>query len=107
MRNSDAVLAAGAIDAMCEQMVAGADQDGDVLVLCGTTLIVWATIPESREVPGLWTIPHTAAGKMPDRRRRATRAACSSTGWIALSGKADPAAVDSAAGAGVVAVRAR
>ena len=41
----------------------GADQDGDVLVLCGTTLIVWATIPEAREVPGLWTIPHTAAGK--------------------------------------------
>ena len=63
VRNGDAVLAAGAIDAVCEQMVAGADQDGDVLVLCGTTLIVWATIPEWREVPGLWTIPHTAAGK--------------------------------------------
>ena len=63
VRNSDAVLAAGAIDAICEQMVGGADQDGDVLVLCGTTLIVWATIPEARQVPGLWTIPHTAAGK--------------------------------------------
>ncbi len=63
VRNSQAVLAAGAIDAVCEQMVAGADEDGDVLVLCGTTLIVWATIPEWREVPGLWTIPHTAAGK--------------------------------------------
>ena len=63
VRNGDAVLAAGAIDAVCEQMVAGADSDGDVLVLCGTTLIVWATIPEWREVPGLWTIPHTAAGK--------------------------------------------
>ena len=33
-----AVLAVGAIDALCEQMVAGADDDGDVLVLCGTTL---------------------------------------------------------------------
>jgi xylulokinase len=63
VRNSQAVLAAGAIDATCEQMVAGADRDGDVLVLCGTTLIVWATIPEAREVPGLWTIPHTAPGK--------------------------------------------
>ena len=63
VRGSDVVLAAGAIDAVCEQMVAGADRDGDVLVLCGTTLIVWATIPEWREVPGLWTIPHTAAGK--------------------------------------------
>jgi xylulokinase len=63
MHDSDAVLAAGAIDAVCEQMVAGADRDGDVLVLCGTTLIVWATIPEARDVPGLWTIPHTAEGK--------------------------------------------
>jgi xylulokinase len=63
VRGSGAVLAAGAIDAVCEQMVAGADQDGDVLVMCGTTLIVWATIPEWREAPGLWTIPHTAPGK--------------------------------------------
>jgi xylulokinase len=63
VHDSDAVLTAGAIDATCEQMVAGADRDGDVLVLCGTTLIVWATIPEFREVPGLWTIPHTAPGK--------------------------------------------
>jgi xylulokinase len=60
---SDAMLAVGAIDALCEQLVAGADHDGDVLVLCGTTLIVWVTIPEHRQVPGLWTIPHTAAGK--------------------------------------------
>jgi xylulokinase len=63
VRGSDAVLAAGAVDALCEQIVAGADNDGDVLVLCGTTLIVWVTIPEYREVPGLWTLPHTAAGK--------------------------------------------
>jgi sugar (pentulose or hexulose) kinase len=58
-----AVLAIGAIDALCEQIVAGADRDGDVLVLCGTTLIVWNTIAEARQVPGLWTIPHTAPGK--------------------------------------------
>jgi xylulokinase len=63
VRGSNAVLAAGAVDALCEQIVAGADKDGDVLVLCGTTLIVWVTIPEYREVPGLWTLPHTAAGK--------------------------------------------
>jgi xylulokinase len=60
---SGAVLGIGAIDALCEQIVAGADRDGDVLVLCGTTLIVWNTIPEARQVPGLWTIPHTAPGK--------------------------------------------
>jgi xylulokinase len=34
-----------------------------VLVLCGTTLIVWVTIPEYREAPGLWSLPHTAPGK--------------------------------------------
>jgi xylulokinase len=63
VRGTDAVLGAGAADALCEQLVAGADSDGDVLVLCGTTLIVWVTIPEYREVPGLWTLPHTAVGK--------------------------------------------
>lgn len=64
LRGIDTVLAAGAVDAVCEQIVAGADQDGDVLVLCGTTLIVWVTTSEFREVPGLWTLPHTAAGKL-------------------------------------------
>ncbi|OBK56272.1 xylulokinase [Mycobacterium kubicae] len=63
VRGTDAVLAIGAIDALCEQIVAGADREGDVLVLCGTTLIVWTTIAEFRQVPGLWTIPHTTAGK--------------------------------------------
>jgi xylulokinase len=63
VRGTDAALATGAVDAVCEQIVAGADQDGDVLVLCGTTLIVWVTTGEFREVPGLWTLPHTAAGK--------------------------------------------
>lgn len=62
VRDTDAVLAAGGVDALCEQIVAGADREGDVLVLCGTTLIVWATIARYREVPGLWTIPHTATG---------------------------------------------
>lgn len=64
VRGTDAVLAVGAVDAVCEQIVAGADQDGDVHVLCGTTLIVWVTSGEFREVPGLWTLPHTAAGKL-------------------------------------------
>jgi xylulokinase len=63
VRGSSAVLAVGAIDALCEQIVAGADHEGDVLVLCGTTLIVWTTIPDARQVRGLWTIPHTAVGK--------------------------------------------
>ncbi len=57
-----ALLGGGTIDALGEQLVAGADHDGDVLVILGATLICWAVIPEWRDVDGLWTIPHTAAG---------------------------------------------
>ena len=58
-----ALLGPGTIDAFAEQLVAGAEHDGDVLVILGTTLITWAVIPEWTEVPGLWTIPHTVPGK--------------------------------------------
>jgi xylulokinase len=57
-----AVVGGGTIDALGEQLVAGADQAGDVLVICGTTLITWAVSAGWPEVPGLWTIPHTAPG---------------------------------------------
>jgi xylulokinase len=57
-----AVVGGGTIDAFGEQLVAGSDQVGDVLVIVGTTLIVWAVIDEWREVPGLWTVPHTSPG---------------------------------------------
>ena len=55
-------LASGCVDAMAEQLVAGADQPGDVLVLFGTTLIVWVVAAEAAEVPGYVSIPHTASG---------------------------------------------
>ena len=54
----NAVLGASSIDAMGEQLVAGADRDGDVMVILGTTLIIWVLDTGWREVPGLWTIPH-------------------------------------------------
>jgi xylulokinase len=57
------LVGGGTIDAFAEQLVAGADATGDVLVLCGTTLITWGVIDEWREVPGLWTIPHSAPGQ--------------------------------------------
>jgi xylulokinase len=57
-----AVVGGGTIDAFAEQLVAGADHEGDVLVILGATLITWAVLPEWREVPGLWTVPHTAPG---------------------------------------------
>jgi xylulokinase len=93
VHQSDAVLATGAIDALCEQMVAGADRDGDVLVMCGTTLIVWTTIAEARQVPGLWTIPHTKAGK--SQIGGASNAGGLFLGWVdRVIGPGDPAAVD-------------
>ena len=57
-------LAPGCIDAFAEQLVAGADDDGDVLVLLGTTLIVWAVVPGEVKVPDHYVIPHSAPGKM-------------------------------------------
>jgi len=57
-----AAVGGGTIDALAEQLVAGADETGDVLVLCGSTLITWGVLDGSCEVPGLWTIPHTATG---------------------------------------------
>jgi len=57
-----AVVGPGTIDAFGEQLVAGADHPGDVLVIMGATLITWACVPEWLEAPGLWTVPHTAPG---------------------------------------------
>ncbi len=59
----DAVVAGGTIDAMCDQIVGGADEVGDVLVIFGATLIVWIVVGDWVEAPGLWTVPHTT----PDR----------------------------------------
>lgn len=60
----DAVLASGIVDTLAEQIVSGAVEVGDVLVICGTTLVVWVVSDEWREVPGLWTVPHTVAGRI-------------------------------------------
>ena len=61
---TDTVLAAGTVDALCDQIVSGATQTGDVLVIFGATLIVWAVVDDWVEAPGLWTLPHTVAGKV-------------------------------------------
>jgi len=57
-----AAIGPGGIDAFGEQLVAGAEEPGDVLVICGTTLITWIVTDEWIEVPGLWTIPHSTPG---------------------------------------------
>jgi xylulokinase len=62
LTGSDVVLGAGSIDAMGEQIVSGAEDPGDVLVILGTTLIVWAAQGGWPEVPGFWTIPSMTSG---------------------------------------------
>jgi xylulokinase len=56
---SDAVITGGTIDALCDQIVAGATEPGDVLVIFGATLIVWAVCEDWVVVPGLISYPHT------------------------------------------------
>ncbi len=56
------VLEGGSVDAFAEQLVAGASAVGDVLVILGTTLIVWTVVPEAVEVPNYYAMPNTAAG---------------------------------------------
>jgi xylulokinase len=58
-----AAVGAGTIDAFGEQLVSGAVDDGDVLVILGATAIVWAVTPEWVEVDDVWTVPHTTPGK--------------------------------------------
>ena len=56
------VVGGGTIDAFGEQMVAGADRPGDVLVIFGATLVAWTLIDEWHEVPGLTTFPSMTPG---------------------------------------------
>jgi xylulokinase len=56
---SDTVITGGTIDALCDQIVAGANEPGDVLVIFGATLIVWAVCDEWLVAPGLISYPHT------------------------------------------------
>ena len=56
------VLEGGTIDAFAEQLVSDASAVGDVLVILGTTLIVWTVIPELVDVANYYAMPNTAAG---------------------------------------------
>ena len=56
------VLEGGSVDAFAEQLVAGAGAVGDVLVILGTTLIVWVVIPEQVEVPNHYAMPNLSGG---------------------------------------------
>lgn len=61
------VLSPGTVDVWCEQLVAGADQIGDVHVICGTTLIIWVVTPVGEQAPSphpaLWSVDHSEQTK--------------------------------------------
>ncbi|MCE2512695.1 MAG: xylulose kinase [Acidimicrobiia bacterium] len=59
-----ALVSAGTIDVLGEQLVAPCGDAGDVLVMCGTTLLPWVLTGEWIEVDGLWTFPSARAGIM-------------------------------------------
>ena len=59
-----ALVSAGTIDALGEQLVAPCGDAGDVLVMCGTTLLPWVLTDQWIEIDGLWTFPTMRAGIM-------------------------------------------
>lgn len=71
------LLDGGAIDVMCERLVSGADGTGDVLVVCGSTLIVIAQAP-----PGTTFPPSILA--FPDETGMLTVTAASNAGGLFL-----------------------
>jgi len=57
------LLDPGAIDVVCERLMSGAGGPGDVLVICGGTLITMAQVPASQQVhPGLSVFPDGSGG---------------------------------------------
>jgi xylulokinase len=60
----DTVLDCGGVDAVGEQIVAGAVNEGDVLVLLGTTLIVWAVTATPPADTAFVDFPHMGAPGM-------------------------------------------
>ena len=86
------VLDGGSIDVACERIVSGVE-DGDALVICGSTLIVMASLPAG-------VTPHSSILAYPDETGRSTATAASNAGGLFLSwvdrtvakprGKVDP-----------------
>jgi xylulokinase len=59
------LLGVGSVDGLCELLVTGVVEEGDVLLALGSTLVVWlclSTWPE-RPPKGLWVVPHVLGGR--------------------------------------------
>lgn len=63
LAGTETVFAGGTVDALCDQIVSGASEPGDILAVFGATAVIWVVAGEWREAPGLISIPHT----VPDR----------------------------------------
>lgn len=63
-RIGDMLLDPGGIDVMCERIVSGATHAGDVLVLCGSTLIAIMSLPAGHPAPVSVTAYPDAKGGM-------------------------------------------
>lgn len=61
-RWNDAVISTGLLDVVCERMMAGNVEQDEVLVLCGSTLIMMMPMNSYAEVPGVWTYPTGSSG---------------------------------------------
>lgn len=59
----DTIFTGGTVDALCDQIVSGATEPGDVLAIFGATLVIWVVTDSYIEVPGLVTYPHTVADR--------------------------------------------
>ncbi|MCK4176952.1 xylulokinase [Aciditerrimonas ferrireducens] len=58
-------LAAGSVDVLCEQLVAGVAEPGDLLAIGGASLVVWVVAEADHPVPaGLWAVPHLVPGRI-------------------------------------------
>jgi xylulokinase len=55
-------LPAGGVDVVAEQITVRLKVPGEVHVMCGTTLVTWAVVPDTGDVPGLWRLPHPSPG---------------------------------------------
>ena len=75
---TDTIVTGGTIDALCDQIVAGASEPGDVLVIFGATLIAWAVTEQWLTVPGPGQLPPHDARAV---SRRWTRAMPGPSSW--------------------------
>ena len=65
---SDTVITGGTIDALCDQIVSGATEPGDVLVIFGATLIVLGGVRRVARGARADQLPAHDAGAVPHRR---------------------------------------